>query len=665
TPDFATLNDAIDALTQRGACADVTFNVRPGSYTEQVVIGTFPDAGNHTVTIQSETQNASDVRFEYLPISSASNYVMAFTQTKNVILNHLTIANLSTTFSGVINFKGGNNNISIQYCNIYGDSLANTTTTNKMTIGSLNGIDDNIHIEYNVIIGGSYGIYMAGNDSVNVESGLVITHNKLRRYYGAGIGAFRQSALTVNHNNLKSHSSNTNTNIFHMSLENVVNGTEVNGNTVVGNQGGFGINLVRIKAPFNTNSLIASNSVYMGSTSSPTNNHGIAIQNCSNVNVVFNSVHTRAATSTAAGIRIYNGQSSGINLLYNNIVNTGTGYAVNSESAIYIDQADYNNYYTGTSNFVKEGSSYANLTALQSGTGKETHSFSVDPYFNGADLHTCRIELDNVASPINGVIYDADMNTRNTTTPDIGAYEFITANNFSLGSDIVKCPNDSVWIAAEQIQSASYYWSPFFQNTTGIYAIQAGTYIVQVIHSCGTSIDTVVVMNYPLPNAAFTYALNYFTGSFNNNSSQATHYYWDFGDGNTSTDTNPNHVFPTNGTYTVTLTAYSGCGDSSVTSQIIVINPNVAGLDNEEDILLQAYPNPSTGIFAVDLSPVESHEVNITIYDLTGRVVHQVTHDSTVEGLHTMIDISGQAAGTYIMKINAGNYQSTIRIIIK
>jgi len=42
---------------------------------------------------------------------------------------------------------------------------------------------------------------------------------------------------------------------------------------------------------------------------------------------------------------------------------------------------------------------------------------------------------------------------------------------------------------------------------------------------------------------------------FDNNSSGATNYFWDFGDGYTSTDFSPQHSYSEEGTYTITLTA--------------------------------------------------------------------------------------------------------------
>jgi PKD repeat protein len=53
-------------------------------------------------------------------------------------------------------------------------------------------------------------------------------------------------------------------------------------------------------------------------------------------------------------------------------------------------------------------------------------------------------------------------------------------------------------------------------------------------------------------------------------------YAWDFGDGGTSAEATPNHVFPHSGTWDVTLTVTDGQGDSSsITQPVEVTGPNV------------------------------------------------------------------------------------------
>ncbi len=51
----------------------------------------------------------------------------------------------------------------------------------------------------------------------------------------------------------------------------------------------------------------------------------------------------------------------------------------------------------------------------------------------------------------------------------------------------------------------------------------------------------------------------------------ATDWSWDFGDGNTSTQTDPSHTFSSAGSYNVCLTVQNGCGDDSVCQTVQVV----------------------------------------------------------------------------------------------
>jgi len=63
--------------------------------------------------------------------------------------------------------------------------------------------------------------------------------------------------------------------------------------------------------------------------------------------------------------------------------------------------------------------------------------------------------------------------------------------------------------------------------------------------------------------------------TFNNSSTGAVSYLWDFGDGNTSTEESPTHVYATADTYTVTLTATNDANLSSSLEQNIDIQAPV------------------------------------------------------------------------------------------
>jgi PKD repeat protein len=118
--------------------------------------------------------------------------------------------------------------------------------------------------------------------------------------------------------------------------------------------------------------------------------------------------------------------------------------------------------------------------------------------------------------------------------------------------------------------------------TPGSYNI---TLTVTTTSGCnGTVTHTNFITVDPLPVAHFTVqnptGCKPFATSFINNSTGAVSYLWDFGNGQTSTDTNPSFTYINSGTYDVTLTAYSASGCVSVytLSGAIVVNSITGGL---------------------------------------------------------------------------------------
>lgn len=100
-----------------------------------------------------------------------------------------------------------------------------------------------------------------------------------------------------------------------------------------------------------------------------------------------------------------------------------------------------------------------------------------------------------------------------------------------------------------------------------------GTYTVclTVTYVCGTvtSCDTVVV-TCPAPTADFSTSENGLDVTFTNNSTNATAYVWDFGDGNSATTTSPLHNYAEPGQYTVCLTASSACGADTLCDDVLL-----------------------------------------------------------------------------------------------
>lgn len=73
------------------------------------------------------------------------------------------------------------------------------------------------------------------------------------------------------------------------------------------------------------------------------------------------------------------------------------------------------------------------------------------------------------------------------------------------------------------------------------------------------------------PRALFSYSEDGLTVTFENLSQNATTYAWDFGDGKTSTEENPVHVYADYGDYVVKLTATNAVGSKSYEEELNLV----------------------------------------------------------------------------------------------
>ncbi|GAB4453872.1 MAG: hypothetical protein OHK0036_17160 [Bacteroidia bacterium] len=159
-----------------------------------------------------------------------------------------------------------------------------------------------------------------------------------------------------------------------------------------------------------------------------------------------------------------------------------------------------------------------------------------------------------------------------------------------------------------------------------------------------------------------------------------TAYFWDFGDGNSSTAAFPSYTYATPGTYTVCIhiTWKDANNDSCISTNCVQINRLMAGSsDNNINVLGNAkyiYPH-ITGINnlsaspKVKLYPNPAHEsiklemnasVNgqIRIFDVTGRMIYTQSIENTTEA---NININQLDKGLYIIKLTDNNHNELFK----
>lgn len=107
-----------------------------------------------------------------------------------------------------------------------------------------------------------------------------------------------------------------------------------------------------------------------------------------------------------------------------------------------------------------------------------------------------------------------------------------------------------------------------------------------------------------------------------------------------------------NGAYGMNTPAYFAV-DNVVTSDGIVAIENV-----EANSLFEIYPNPANEFFV--LKNLENEDAEISIFDLTGRLIY----NNTITGNQNEINIQNFAKGTYVVKI-LSNEKVASQLLIK
>ena len=185
--------------------------------------------------------------------------------------------------------------------------------------------------------------------------------------------------------------------------------------------------------------------------------------------------------------------------------------------------------------------------------------------------------------------------TSGTGTTDCGILPPLVSNEGPY------CVGDVITLTGNAQSGATYSWSgPGGWTASGHTVTRPnctlamnGTYTCTISLNGQTNSATTEVQVYAKPTANFTAApvckgeSTHFTNSSTTNpANQNMSYQWDFGDGQTSTQTSPTHQFATAGNHTVTLTASCGNGacTSTKTQTVVVYDMPEANAGNDQTV---------------------------------------------------------------------------------
>lgn len=203
------------------------------------------------------------------------------------------------------------------------------------------------------------------------------------------------------------------------------------------------------------------------------------------------------------------------------------------------------------------------------------------------------------------------------------------------------------------------------QNPVVIYN-SAGSYEVNLIVSNSFGSDTITKTAFinvgDVPVGKFSYLSVGTAVKFTNLSTGASTFLWNFGDGLTSTEENPNHSYATPGLYTVTLTVANECG-SFVFTQQVDVKTSVNEIDFIES--MNIYPNPNNAHFTIALNSKKQTEIVLTILDVIGREVYK-SNLQLSEGFNSKnIEMDNASAGQYILVFKSDGSRAIQKITVQ
>ncbi|MBL7837821.1 MAG: PKD domain-containing protein, partial [Bacteroidetes bacterium] len=133
-------------------------------------------------------------------------------------------------------------------------------------------------------------------------------------------------------------------------------------------------------------------------------------------------------------------------------------------------------------------------------------------------------------------------------------------------------------------------------------------------------------------------------------------YYWQFGNGDVSTDAQTLYTYNKKSKYDVTLEAENDKGCKC--SKTVTIQLTTDLVQMYDMPVLSIMPNPNTGLFQV--SNAEGKSMKIDIMDVTGKVIKTIDSSEA----EATIDMQDAAAGVYFVRVSIDGVSTTTKIVI-
>jgi len=242
------------------------------------------------------------------------------------------------------------------------------------------------------------------------------------------------------------------------------------------------------------------------------------------------------------------------------------------------------------------------------------------------------------------------------------------------------CQGDSIQYMNNSIGAVSYLWEfdggiPSTSTNTNpiVHYPNSGVYDI-TLHAYGLA-DTatfhsqaaITVRPNPMANFDVSNTTLFAPDAmalFTNTSVNAVSYMWDFGDGSTSNDVNPWHLYGDTGVYSVQLIATSGyCGNDTLLKESYISVGFPSGIDDISENHLIISPNPANEFFEIIRTANNLEKATVYLINMEGQLILSEIMEAGQQKIK--VSTKGISNGMYQVLVVTANNISRNPIVIK
>ncbi len=292
------------------------------------------------------------------------------------------------------------------------------------------------------------------------------------------------------------------------------------------------------------------------------------------------------------------------------------------------------------------------------GTGTYTYNWnSVPEGFTSQEQNPMVLPTENTVY----IVEVSDGDFTNTAEVSVAVFDNPVVD---LGPDEILCGENMFSLNAGN-EGDSYLWSTGETTQT---IVAEGTGItpvwVEVTNQNGCATKDTIVLNFAaLPEVSLG-ADTVLCGGGNvllNAGNEGAMYLWSNGETTQTIQVDTaGHGYGVQ-TIAVEVTNQYGCVG---TSEISIDFKNCSSIDEREAISMKLYPNPSSGVFQLELSSKINQKVSLQVTNVTGKVVFEQS-DIRVNGNGTIsLDLTNLAGGVYQLVVKGQHASASEKLII-